>query len=148
VLINKLKNLPVFGDIRWEYIDLYRTAAGKYFLHGSGGPGSNVANCERISTAWGDEFFYTSGEAIIPMSQHDIIVWGYENLPDNILKKILKDIQEREKQKNAEISEILKLFEKKLSMRQRKIKIGLTYANATAEVQARQAKYYEQFVEL
>ncbi|NLZ52104.1 MAG: hypothetical protein GX892_02970 [Thermoanaerobacteraceae bacterium] len=64
------------GDIRWAHTDLYRTASGEYFIHVSGGPGSNYANPEKISTAWGDGFCYTSGEAIIPMSQHEVIVWG------------------------------------------------------------------------
>lgn len=136
------------GDIRWAITDLYRTTSGQYCLHVSGGPGSDYVDRENISSAWGDGFIYTDGEAIIPMSQHEVIVWGEENLPDDVLKKVLKDIRQQTKRRNTEIPKILEFSTQKLVMREKETKIGLAIAKANEEAQARQSKYYEQFAEL
>ena len=135
-------------DIRWAHTDLYRTASGEYFIHISGGPGSAYANPEKISTEWGNGFCYTSGEEIIPMSLHEVIVWGEENLPDCILKKVFKEIRQRAKRQNSEVPELLKFSEKKLSIREKERRNRLAAAEASAKVKARLEKYYEQFVEL
>jgi|LSQX01.2.fsa_nt_gb hypothetical protein len=135
-------------DIRWAHTNLYKTAHGEYFLHVSGGPGSHYANVEKISTAWGDGLSYTNGEAIIPLSLNELIAWGEENLPDHILKKVLKEIRQRTKRQNKEIPKLLKITEKKLSMREKERKNRLAAAEASAKVKARLEKYYEQFVEL
>lgn len=137
------------GDIRWVITDLYRTASGEYFLYVSGGPGSDYAAKENASSMWtGDEVIYSTGEAIIPMSQHEVIVWGEENLPDDVLRKVLKDIRQQTKLRNAEIPKILELSTQKLVMREKERKTGLAIAKANQEAQAQQARYYEQFVEL
>lgn len=136
------------GDIRWTYIDLYRTTSGEYCLHVSGGPGSDYASRENISSAWGDGLIHTDGEEIISLSPHQVIIWGEENLPDDVLKKVFKDIRQRAKRKNAKAPEILGFSEQKLAIREKETKIKLAAAKANAEVQARQEKYYEQFVEL
>jgi hypothetical protein len=49
------------------------TRSGKYFLHGSGGPGSPYSVWDNESDANID------GEAILPMSQYDVITWAEEN---------------------------------------------------------------------
>ncbi len=136
------------GDIRWATIDLYRTTSGEYCLHVSGGPGSAYAVQENISSVWGDGFIYSDGEAIIPMSQHEVIVWGEENLHDGILKKVLKNIQQQAILHNEGIPKILEYSIENLHMREKERKTGLAIAKDNQEAQAQQARYYEQFVEL
>jgi hypothetical protein len=135
-------------DIRWSHTGLYKTASGEYFLYVSGGPGSAYANIEQVSTEWGDGFSYTSGEAIIPLSLNELIAWGEANLPDHILKKVLKEIRQRANRQNKEIPELLKIAGKKLSVREKERKNRLAAAEASAKVKARLEKFYEQFVEL
>lgn len=138
----------VKGDIRWAFIDLYRTASGEYFLHVSGGPGSDYAAQKNNSSAWGDGFTYTDGEAIIPMSQHELIAWGEENLPDDILRIIFRDIRKKAKQNNKGVPKILELNRQKLTLREKETKMRLTAAKAKEEAQAREARFYEQFAEV
>lgn len=136
------------GDIRWALINLYKTTSGEYYLHVSGGPGSDYAAKENISTVWGDGVIYTSGEAIIPMSQQNVIVWGEEYLPDDILSEILRDIKKKAKHDKTDIPKILELSEQKISMRGKEREYRLATDKVNAEIQSRRARFYEQFVEL
>lgn len=136
------------GDIRWACIDLYRTTSGEYLLHVSGGPGSGYAGRENTSSVWGDGVIYSDGEGIIPMSLQDLMIWGEECLPEDIFGIILQDIRKKTQQENTGTPKILEISEQKLAMREKEIKTCCAAAQANAEVQARQTRFYEQFVEL
>lgn len=64
------ENMPDVMDLFWCSETLYRTKAGKYFLHGDGGPGSRYANFPR-------------GEQIIPLSEDAAKNWAEEHLDGN-----------------------------------------------------------------
>ena len=122
------------GDISWAVIDLYRTTSGRYFIQGSGGPGSDYANRELISSTWGDGFIFNDGEEIISMSHHEVIAWGEENLPDDVLRKILRDIKQHARKQNTEVPEIIKSSEQRLALRAKEHKERL-FINAQKEVE-------------
>ena len=61
------ENGPDIRDLFWCSETLYRTKAGKYFLHGDGGPGSRYANAP-------------NGEQIIPISEDGAKAWAEKNL--------------------------------------------------------------------
>ena len=133
------------GDISWAVIDLYRTTSGRYFIQGSGGPGSDYANRELISSTWGDGFIFNDGEEIISMSHHEVIAWGEENLPYDVLRKILRDIKQQARKHNTKVPEILKSSEQRLALRAKAQKASLV-SNAHKEAeQLHQAKIYEPF---
>lgn len=122
------------GDIRWAITDMYRTVSGEYCLYVSGGPGSYYMAQESISSVWGDGFIYSDGEAIIPMSLEDVIDWGEEYLPDDVLKKVFKDIWQQTKQRNTEIPKILEFSTKSWSRGRRKQKVGLLSLKPTKKL--------------
>ncbi|NLZ52105.1 MAG: hypothetical protein GX892_02975 [Thermoanaerobacteraceae bacterium] len=62
------------------------------------------------------------------------------------MKKVFKEIRQRAKQ--PEVQELLKLSEQKLSMREKATKARLAAAKTNAKDKSYWSKYYEQFVEL
>lgn len=61
------ENGPDIRDLFWCSETLYRTKAGKYFLHGDGGPGSVYASCP-------------NGEKIIPLTEDNAKAWAEKKL--------------------------------------------------------------------
>lgn len=61
------ENGPDIRDLFWCSETLYRTKAGKYFLHGDGGPGSRYASSP-------------NGEQIIPITEDGAKAWAEKNL--------------------------------------------------------------------
>jgi hypothetical protein len=64
------------GDFERYDEDLYRTPNGRYFLAGKGGP----------KTRWRqpvDGGGWSDGEGIIPLSQHEALLWAEEHLNSN-----------------------------------------------------------------
>lgn len=112
-------------DIRWSVTELYRTRSGKYFIHGSGGPGSPYSVWDNESDA------HIDGEVILPMSQYDVITWAEEYLPDDKLKSVIKDIRQEAKLQNIDIPTNLITASQKLTQRERKAR--------RAAVQAKEA---------
>jgi hypothetical protein len=133
------------GDISWTVIDLYRTTSGRYFIHGSGGPGSDYANRELISSTWGDGFILKDGEEIISMSPHEVIAWGEENLPCDVLRKIIRDIKQQARKQNTKVPEILKSSEQRLALRTKAQKAILAFNTQKESEQLRQEKIYEPY---
>jgi hypothetical protein len=70
-------------DIRWSITQLYKTKAIKYFFYGHGGPGSAYSRKDNCCT-------YADGEKIIPVTLFEVIVWGEEYLPENVLETIIR----------------------------------------------------------
>ena len=122
-------------DIRWSVTELYRARSGKYFLHGSGGPGSPYAVWDNESDA------HIDGEAILPMSQYDVITWAEEYLQVEKLKSVIKDIRQEAKRQNIEIPTNLKTASQKLT--QREIKARRAAAQAEEATQRTRRLYID-----
>ncbi len=133
------------GDISWAVIDLYRTTSGRYFIQGSGGPGSDYANRELISSTWGDGFIFNDGEEIISMSHHEVIAWGEENLPYDVMRKILRDIRQQARKQNAKVPELLKSSEQRLALRAKAQKASISFNTQKESEQLRQERIYEPY---
>jgi len=114
-------------DIRWSVTELYRTRSGNYFLHGYGGPGSPYAVWDNESDA------HIHGEAIIPTTLYDVIVWAEEYLPDDKLKSVIKDIHQEAKRQNIDITANLKAASQKLTLRERKARRAAVQAKEAAK---------------
>ncbi len=125
IFLGQLRSRFSKEDIRWSVTELYRVRSGKYFLYGSGGPGSPYSVWDNESDA------HIDGEAILPMPQYDVLTWAEEYLPDDKLKSVIKDIRQEAKRQNIEIPTNLKTASKKLTQRERKAR--------RAAVQAKEA---------
>lgn len=91
------------GDFSYYDESLYRTKAGKYFLHGEGGPMSKYAR----STGQNN---WSGGSAILPMSRESAMEWSEENLTGEEDEAIFGVINEEEERTslNLPISSQLK----------------------------------------
>lgn len=91
------------GDFSYWEESLYRTKAGKYFLHGEGGPMSKYAK----STGQNN---WSGGSAILPMSRTSAMEWAEENLDGEEYEAIFGVIDEEEERTslNLPISSQLK----------------------------------------
>lgn len=67
----KAARVPQSDFSYWEET-LYRTKAGKYFLHGEGGPMTRYADVRGQESGW--------GEQIIPLSPESAQKWAEEHL--------------------------------------------------------------------
>ncbi len=56
------------GDFRWCEETLYRTASGRYFVHGEGGPASRWRKCV-------DQNTWSSGEGIEAKTPEEALAW-------------------------------------------------------------------------
>ena len=97
---------------------LYRTKAGKYFLHGEGGPTSRYAVAES-GNCW------SGGEKILPITEDEARAWSEEHLSGDEFERIFGEISEdiETTQINALIS-----VELKAKLDAEKVKTGETTA--------------------
>lgn len=73
--------------LHWCEESLYRTRAGRYFLHGQGGPGSRYAEMIE-SDRW------SNGERIIPMTLAEAQAWAEAHLTGEEYKAIFGPVSE------------------------------------------------------
>lgn len=85
------------GDFSYYDESLYRTKAGKYFLHGEGGPMSKYAK----STGQNN---WSGGSAILPMSRTSAMEWAEENLDGDEYEAIFGIVDEGEEQTSLNLS--------------------------------------------
>lgn len=126
-LLGRYENGFPKGDLRWSTEELYKTESGKYFLYGSGGPGSPYS-------VWDIELnTYIECEAIVPMSLYDVITWAEEYLSNIELKAVLKDIRQEVKRLRMEVPVAQKAASQKLAMREEKSKLAAIQAEEDAK---------------
>ena len=75
------------NDINYCSEDLYRTRAGKYFIHGKGGPMSKYATSGG-NNSWG------WGEAIEPVTRQAAMEWAEEHLDGDEYEEIFGEVEE------------------------------------------------------
>lgn len=85
------------GDFSYWEESLHRTKAGKYFLHGEGGPMSKYAK----STGQNN---WSGGSAILPMSRESAMAWAEENLDGEEYENIFGSVDEGEEQTSLNLS--------------------------------------------
>lgn len=74
-------------DFNYIIERLYRTKAGKYFLHGEGGPMSRYAESSGQNS-------WSGGEKILPMSREAAMEWAEKNLTGEEYEAIFGEVDE------------------------------------------------------
>jgi len=84
-------------DFQWCEETLYRTKAGKYFLHGRGGPMSKYTKSAGNNSWSGDE-------RILPMTREAAQEWAEEKLDGDEYEEIFGEVSEEDGRERLNIS--------------------------------------------
>ena len=86
-----------YGDFNYCEEALYRTKAGRYFIHGGGGAMTKYA-VSSGNNSW------SGGEKILPMSREAAMEWAEEKLEGDEYEAIFGEVEEGEEKEQLNIT--------------------------------------------